>query len=76
MTGKNTNYLIVAVVFIMAVYAFYTKYYFTASGWFLLGLTLILITYFSKISADKKYYIMALPLPILALICFALEFFY
>lgn len=76
MNSKNTNYLLAVVVFIMAVYAFYTKYYFNASGWFLLGLTLILITYFSKINASKKYYIMALPLPILALISFALEFFY
>ena len=76
MNSKNTNYLLAVVVFIMAVYAFYTKYYFNASGWFLLGLTLILITYFSKINACKKYYIMALPLPILALISFALEFFY
>ncbi len=76
MNSKNTNYLLAVVVFIMAVYAFYTKYYFNASGWFLLGLTLILITYFSKINASKKYYIMTLPLPILALISFALEFFY
>ena len=76
MNSKNTNYLLAVIVFIMAGYAFYTKYYFNASGWFLLGLTLILITYFSKINANKKYYIMALPLPILALISFALEFFY
>ena len=76
MTSKNTNYLLAVVVFIMAAYAFYTKYYFNASGWFLLGLTLILITYFSKISANRKYYIITLPLPILALICFALEFLY
>ncbi|MGB9979504.1 hypothetical protein [Methanobacterium sp.] len=76
MTGKNTNYLLTVMVFIVALYAFYTKYYFNASGWFLLGLTLILISYLSKINADKKYYIMALPLPILSLICFALEFFY
>lgn len=76
MTGKNTNYLLAIVVFIVAAYALYTKYYFNASGWFLLGLTLILITYFSKINADKKYYIMTLPLPIMALLCFVLEFFY
>ncbi len=76
MTSKNTNYLLAVVVFIVAAYAFYTKYYFNASGWFLLGLTLILMTYFSKINADRKYYIMALPLPVVALLCFALEFFY
>ncbi len=76
MTNKNTNYLLAVVVFIIAVYAFYTKYYFNAMGWLLLGLTLILISYLSKTSANRKYYIMALPLPILALICFVLEFFY
>jgi hypothetical protein len=76
MTGKNTNYLLAIIVFIVAIYAFYTKYYFNAAGWLLLGLTLVLISYFSKINADKKYYIISLPIPIVALICFALEFFY
>ena len=76
MKSQNTNYLLAIVVFIVAVYAFYTKYYFNASGWSLLGLTLILISYLSKINAGKKFYIMALPLPILALVCFVLEFLY
>jgi hypothetical protein len=76
MTNKNTNYLLMIIVFIVAVYAFYTKYYFNAAGWLLLGVTLISISYLSKINASKKYYIMSLPLPILALICFVLEFIY
>lgn len=76
MKSQNANYLLAIIVFIVSAYAFYTKYYFNATGWFLLGLTLILISYLSKINAGKKYYIMALPLPILALICFVLEFLY
>lgn len=76
MTGKNTNYLLAIILFIASIYYFYTNYYFYSAGWFLLGLTLVLISYLSKISAGKKYYIMAIPLPILALICFALELFY
>lgn len=76
MKGKNTNYLLAVIVFIASTYSFYTKYYFNAAGWFLLGLTLVLSSYLSKINANKKYYIMALSLPILALICFVLEFIY
>lgn len=76
MTGKNTNYLLAIIVFAVSIYSFYTKFYFNSAGWFLLGLSLILISYLSKKSAEKKYYIMALPLPILALICFLLEIFY
>ncbi len=76
MAGKNTNYLLAIIIFAVSVYSFYTGYYFNAAGWFLLGLTLILVGYFSKISADKKYYVIALPLPVLALICFLLEVFY
>ncbi len=76
MTGKNTNYLLAVIIFIVALYSFYTKYYFDAVGWFLLGLTLILSSYLSKIKASKKYYIITLPVPILALVCFVLQFIY
>jgi|GEM_PF-5630856 len=76
MKGKNTNYWLAIILFILSIYFFYTKYYLNSAGWLLLGLTLILINYLSKISAGKKYYLMALSLPILALICFVLEFFY
>ena len=76
MNSKNTNYFLAIIIFVLAIYSFYTKFYFNSAGWFLLGLSLISISYLSQIKADKKYYIMALPLPILALICFALEFFY
>ena len=76
MTDKKTNYLLAVVIFIVAVYSFYTGYYINTMGWFLLGLTLILIGYLSKINADRKYYMMTLLLPVLALICFVLEFLY
>lgn len=76
MASKNTNYFLAVIIFIAAVYSFYTKYYFNSAGWFLLGISLLLTSYLSKIKATKKYYIMALPLPVLALICFLLEFFY
>ena len=76
MAGKNTNYLLAVIIIAVSIYSFYTRYYLNAAGWFLLGLTLIFIGYFSKISAHKKYYMMALPLPVLALICFLLEVFY
>ena len=76
MASQNTNYLLAIVVFIAAIYSFYTKFYFNSAGWFLLGLTLVLIGYLSKIEADKKYYIMAIPVPIIAIICFILEIFY
>ena len=76
MKSGNTNYLLTIIIFIVAIYAFYTKFYLNAVGWFLLGITLILITYLSKINANRKYYIITLPIPILAFICFMLEFFY
>lgn len=76
MTGKNTNYLLAILLFIVSIYSIYTKNYFNSAGWLLLGLSLALISYLSKIKASKKYYAAAITLPVLALICFILEIFY
>ena len=76
MTSKNTNYLLMIILFIVAVYSLFLKNYFNAAGFFLLGISLFLIDYLSKIGASKKYYIMATILPIIALICFVLQIFH
>ena len=76
MLNKNTNYLLAIIIFIVSIYSVYTKYYLSSAGWFLLGLSLVLIGYLSKIEADRKYYIIMIPLPVLAIICFLLEAFY
>lgn len=76
MTSKNTNYLLAILLFIVSLYSFYTKNYFNWAGLLLLSLSLALISYLSKIGASKKYYAVAITLPIIALICFVLEIFY
>jgi uncharacterized membrane protein len=76
MESSKNNYLIAGLLALVAIYSVYTKTYYNALGWALLSISLVAGIYLTSIEASKKYFYMALILPVIALICFALEIFY
>ena len=76
MESNRNNYLIAGLLALIAIYSFYTKTYYSGFGWILLSISIVLGIYLTKIGASKKYFIMVISLPVLALVCFALEVFY
>ncbi|MDP1552222.1 MAG: hypothetical protein Q8M06_04325 [Methanobacteriaceae archaeon] len=76
MEYNKNNFLFAGLFMIIGVYSIYTKTYYSALGWVLLAFAIIFGMYMTKINAEKKYFIMVTILPVLALICFALEIFY
>lgn len=76
MESNKNNYLIAGLLLLVAVYSVYTKTYYSAVGWILLSISIFAGIYLTQIEASKKYFYMVITLPILAVICFALEIFY
>lgn len=76
MEANNTNYILAIIIFAASIFYFYIQSFYTGLGWLLLGITIVMGIYLTKISADKKYYYMVMVLPIISLILFAYDFFY
>jgi hypothetical protein len=76
MESSKNNYLIAGLLALVAIYSVYTKTYYNALGWALLSISVVAGIYLTSIEASKKYFYLVLLLPIIAVICFALEIFY
>jgi hypothetical protein len=75
MDSKN-NYILAFIIFFVSIFYFFTKSYYIGLGWFLIGLSIFLGAYLTKIGADKKYFILTITLPIIALLLFVYQFMF
>ncbi len=73
---SKTNYMLAVIILVVSIYYFFTANYYTGLGWFLIGLSIILGAYLTKLGADKKYFILTMALPIIALLLFVYQFMF